>query len=68
MKYLVVDSGPVIRGARLERMGAERIVTIPEVLREIRDKESRSLLATMPFDIELKEPSAEAITAGALAN
>ena len=32
MKYLVVDSGPLIKGARLERMGAERFVTVPEVL------------------------------------
>ena len=37
MKYLVVDSGPVIRGARLERFGAEQLVTVPEVLREVRD-------------------------------
>ena len=33
MRYLVVDSGPLIKGVRLERIDAERFVTVPEVLR-----------------------------------
>ena len=65
MKYLIIDTGPIIKGARIERIGAERVVTIPEVLREVRDPAARALLASLPFEIELREPSEEAIRAGA---
>ena len=65
MKYLIIDTGPIIKGARLERVGAERVVTIPEVLREVRDPNARALLASLPFEIELREPSDEAMRAGA---
>ena len=60
MKYLVVDSGPLIKGVRLERFGAERYVTVPEVLGELRDSQARALLESLPFDLELREPSDEA--------
>ena len=65
MKYLVVDSGPLIKGARLERMGAERFVTVPEVLGELRDSHARALLESLPFELEMREPSDEAMKAGA---
>ena len=61
MKYLVVDSGPLIKGVRLERFGAERYVTVPEVLGELRDSQARALLESLPFDLELREPSDEAM-------
>ena len=63
MKYAVVDSGPLIRGLRLEALGAERLVTVPEVLGEIRDKRARHTLATLPVELETREPSDEAIAA-----
>ena len=66
MKYLVIDSGPLIKGVRLERFGAERYVTVPEVLGELRDSQARALLESLPFELELREPSDEAIKAGAL--
>ena len=56
MKYLVVDSGPLIKGVRLERFGAERYVTVPEVLGELRDSQARALLESLPFELELREP------------
>lgn len=65
MKYAVVDSGPIIRGARLDRLGAENLVTIPEVLSEIRDKHARQMLETMPAELNVREPSSEAVKAGA---
>mmetsp|Transcript_23516 Transcript_23516/g.63731 ORF Transcript_23516/g.63731 Transcript_23516/m.63731 type:complete len:504 (+) Transcript_23516:21-1532(+) len=61
MKYLVVDAGPLIKGARLEVADAERYITVPEVLREIRDRQARSGLQLLPFDIDTKEPSDEAM-------
>jgi rRNA maturation endonuclease Nob1 len=63
MKFLVVDSGPIIRGARIEAMGAERLVTIPEVLVELRDEQTRARLAALPFELEVREPSDEAVAA-----
>jgi len=63
MKFLVVDSGPIIRGARIETMGAERLVTIPEVLSELRDEQTRARIAAMPFELEVREPSDESIAA-----
>ena len=53
MKYLVVDSGPLIKGVRLERIEAEHYVTIPEVLREIRDRQARQMLSTLPVELAL---------------
>lgn len=61
MRYLVVDSGPVIKGARLETIPADKYITVPEVLGEIRDKQARSGLQFLPFEIDVKEPSHEAI-------
>ncbi|EOD32208.1 hypothetical protein EMIHUDRAFT_202851 [Emiliania huxleyi CCMP1516] len=63
MRFLVVDSGPIIRGARIEQMGAERLVTIPEVLSEIRDEQARARLAALPCELEVREPSEEALLA-----
>ena len=63
MRFLVVDSGPLIKGIRLERIDAERFVTVPEVLSEIRDKQTRALLETLPVELETREPSDEAMIA-----
>lgn len=65
MKYLVVDSGPIIKGTKVESLGAETIVTVPEVLKEIRDRQARHVLETLPVEILTKEPSDEAIARGA---
>ena len=59
----VVDANNIISGIRLERI-ASKVVTIPEVLEEIRDKQSRQFLATLPFGIETKEPNEESVKAG----
>ena len=64
MKFLVVDSGPLIKGVRLERIEAEHYVTVPEVMLEIRDKQTRQLMNTLPVELETREPSEEAILAG----
>ena len=61
MKYAVIDSGPLIKGVRLETIGAERYVTVPEVLLELRDRHVRERLASLPFELETREPSQEAL-------
>ena len=63
MKYAVVDSGPLIKGVRLELLRAERLVTVPQVLSEIRDKHARQMLEALPVELETREPSDEAIDA-----
>ena len=38
LRYAVIDSGPLIKGLRLETLNAEVLVTVPEVLSELRDE------------------------------
>ncbi|CAG8670229.1 10815_t:CDS:2 [Racocetra fulgida] len=59
-KFLVVDSGPLIKGVDVRHL-AEKIYTVPEVLLEIRDKHSRDFLTQISFDIETIRPDSEAL-------
>ncbi|KAI8919841.1 Nin one binding Zn-ribbon like-domain-containing protein [Powellomyces hirtus] len=59
---LVVDSAPLIKGSPLAHL-ATHFVTIPEVLREIRDARSRAGLTTLAFELETRIPSADALAA-----
>ena len=63
LKYAVVDSGPLIKGVRLETLNADGLVTVPEVLKEIRDRQARQMLASLPVELTTREPSSEALTA-----
>lgn len=51
--------------ALLQARYADRCVTTPEVMREVRDKQSRAALEALPFKIETREPSDESVKAGA---
>ena len=65
MEYLVMDAGAIIRGYGLELYGrAKTIVTVSEVIAEIRDSKSREILAKLPFPIEERVPSQESIKRG----
>ena len=59
---VVVDANAIVKGIRLERL-AEEAVTIPEVLREIKDKQARHTLATLPFELLVRDPDEESIKA-----
>jgi len=61
--HLVVDTGGIIQGTRLERLGKE-LWTIPEVLDEVRDSKARALLDTMIVPLKLKEPTPADVKAG----
>ena len=63
LRFAVVDSGPLIKGVRLETLNADALVTVPEVLREIRDRRARDMLASLPVELETREPSGEAMAA-----
>ncbi|CAG8773847.1 19896_t:CDS:2, partial [Racocetra persica] len=59
-KFLVVDSGPLIKGVDVRHL-AEKVYTVPEVILEIRDKHSRDFLTQISFDIETIRPDSEAL-------
>ena len=63
----VIDANAVIQRNGLINLNkkADRIVTIPEVLTEIRDAESRQAVASLPFRIETMEPHEDSMKAAA---
>ena len=62
LEVLVVDSGAIIKGhgSAFHTM-AKRLVTIEEVIAEIRDSKSRDMLLKLPFELEICSPSEEAM-------
>lgn len=60
---LVVDAGPFIRGVPLQKW-SNKIVTVREVVSEIRDKATRERLQVLPYELVFKEPSTEALQHG----
>ena len=59
---VVVDTNAIVKAARLERF-ADEAVTIPEVLAEVRDRQARHTLATLPFELKVQDPDADSIAA-----
>ena len=51
----VIDTNAIVKGFRLERF-AEEAVTISEVLAEVKDKQARHTLASLPFELKIKDP------------
>lgn len=62
-RIAVVDANAIISGLRLQGF-ADKYYTIAEVLNEIRDKQARAFLSTLPYGIEVREPSEESVKAG----
>ncbi|CAF2167459.1 hypothetical protein HID58_026314 [Brassica napus] len=58
----VVDANAVIDGRQSLTDFADKFVTVPEVLSEIRDSDSRRRLEFIPFAIETMEPSPESLS------
>jgi RNA-binding protein NOB1 len=64
LEHLVIDAGAIIRGHGLGYFNrSKRFWTVAEVLNEIRDSKSRALLASLPFEIEVRAPSDAAMKA-----
>jgi RNA-binding protein NOB1 len=64
LDFLVLDAGAIIRGHGLNLFkNTKTIVTVHEVLAEIRDSKARDLLMSLPYEIEERTPSAEAFRA-----
>lgn len=63
IKYAVIDANAIINGLDLNAIAA-KLVTIQEVMDEIRDKRSRQNIATLPRGIDVREPTEESVKAG----
>ncbi len=65
LDYLILDAGAIIRGHGLNLFkNVKCILTIPEVIAEIRDSKARDLLNSLPYIIEERAPSSDAVKAG----
>ena len=60
---LVADSSAFISAAQLERW-SERVVTVREVVTEVRDVDTRTRLQALPYELSFREPGAEALQQG----
>ena len=61
-----MDANAIIEGGEKLTNSADKFVTVPEVLAEIRDPVSRHRLAFIPFSIDSLEPSPDALNKGIL--
>jgi len=59
-EILVVDSGGFLKNAPLRDLG-DTIVTLQDVVEEIRDKETRQRLQVLPYELSMKQPSSQAL-------
>ena len=61
-EYLIVDTNIFLRdlGSKLQKY-AKHVVTIEDVIKEVRDEVSRQRIENLPYDLELLEPSQEDI-------
>jgi len=60
---LVADSSAFIKGASLEAWSGN-VVTVREVVSEIKDVNTRQRLQVLPYDLSFREPSQEALHHG----
>ena len=61
----VIDANAIMSGVALGSL-ADRLVTIPEVLEEVRDAKTRERLAALQVVLETLEPTDQAAAAGTL--
>lgn len=62
----VVDANAIIHGGEKLMSYADKLVSVKEVLEEVRDPVSRHRLAFMPFSVDAMEPSPDALKKGEL--
>jgi len=55
-EFLVVDSGGFIKNVPIQEI-ANRVVTLHEVIQEIRDKPTRQRLQVLPYELEFRKAS-----------
>jgi hypothetical protein len=61
-KCVVIDTGAIVKGeTKSFHKYASRFYTCQEVLQEVRDLKSREILASLPFELEIRTPSEKAM-------
>lgn len=60
----IVDANAIIQGGDKLNHSADRFVSVPEVLSEIRDPNSRHSLNFLPFTVDTMEPSPDSLKKG----
>lgn len=60
----VLDANAIIEGGERISSLADRFVSVPEVMDEVRDPVSRRRLDFVPFTVDTMEPSPEALSKG----
>ena len=65
IRLLVADSNAFIKGVPLEKL-SDQVVTVKDVVSEIRDAETRRRLQVLPYELSFREPSQSAIRHGGL--
>ncbi|XP_045120933.1 RNA-binding protein NOB1-like isoform X3 [Portunus trituberculatus] len=59
-QYLVVDTAALVKYVPLWEYG-EQLYSVPEIISEIRDKETRRRLEALPFPITMRQPQPHSI-------
>jgi len=62
IEHLVVDSGGFLKNCPIQEM-CKNAYTIPGVISEIRDKQTRDRLKILPYELKFRDPSAKSISA-----
>ncbi|MCP9260429.1 Rna-binding protein nob1 [Dirofilaria immitis] len=60
VRYLVADSGAFIKRVPLHDLGSE-IYTVPGVISELKCEKMRHLLESLPYEIQVREPTVESV-------
>ncbi len=62
-EYLIIDSGGFIKNAPLHEYGQE-LITLHDVIAEIRDKATKQRLQALPYELQYKEPDSASLQKG----
>ncbi|EDW82144.1 uncharacterized protein Dwil_GK25644 [Drosophila willistoni] len=60
IKYLIADTTAFINAVPLNEY-AENVLTVPDVVAEVRNKRQIRRLCVLPFDLQIREPRAESV-------
>jgi len=66
IEHLVVDSGGFVRNCPIHEM-CKNAYTVPGVVAEIKDKQTRQRLKVLPYELKFRDPSPASIQAVSLA-
>ncbi len=62
-EYLIIDSGGFIKNAPLHEYGQE-LITLHDVIAEIKDKATKQRLQALPYELQYKEPDSASLKKG----